>query len=180
MNKEQQIEEIEKVLQDEQLRISNTTDGFKKLMKDGVCKCHAEALYNAGYRKTFASDFASDTQKAYKEGYEKGIEETKAEIEILKIQNKNLGIAFDRLNVRTEKLEVYNDKLSQGIYFGNGEQFSIAIEKAKQKAVKEFAEKLKKIVFEQGNPYNVPYEEFSQANVLFMVIDELLKEYENE
>ena len=48
----------------------------------------------------------------------------------------------------------------------------------KKQAVKEFAEKLKKIVFEQGNPYNVPYEEFSQANVLFMVIDELLKEYE--
>ena len=48
----------------------------------------------------------------------------------------------------------------------------------KRQAVKEFAEKLKKIVFEQGNPYNVPYEEFSQANVLFMVIDELLKEYE--
>lgn len=47
-----------------------------------------------------------------------------------------------------------------------------------KKSVKEFAEKLKKIVFEQGNPYNVPYEEFSQANVLFMVIDELLKEYE--
>ena len=48
----------------------------------------------------------------------------------------------------------------------------------KRQAVKEFAEKLKKIIFEQGNPYNVPYEEFSQANVLFMVIDELLKEYE--
>lgn len=32
----------------------------------------AEALYNAGYRKTFTSDFASDTQKAYKEGYIKG------------------------------------------------------------------------------------------------------------
>lgn len=47
-----------------------------------------------------------------------------------------------------------------------------------RRAVEEFAEKLKKLVFEQGNPYNVPYEEFSQANVLFMVIDELLKEYE--
>ena len=52
------------------------------------------------------------------------------------------------------------------------------LEIEKKNAVKEFAEKLKKIVFEQGNPYNVPYEEFSQANVLFMVIDELLKEYE--
>ena len=52
------------------------------------------------------------------------------------------------------------------------------LEIEKKNAVKEFAEKLKKIVFEQGNPYNVPYEEFSQANVLFMVIDGLLKEYE--
>ena len=49
-----------------------------------------------------------------------------------------------------------------------------------RKAVEEFAEKLKKIVFEQGNPYNVPYEEFSQANVLFMVIDDILKEYKDE
>lgn len=64
----------------------------------------AEALYNAGYRKTFTSDLASDTQKAYKEGYEKGIEEAKAEIEILKIQNKNLGIAFDRLEAENENI----------------------------------------------------------------------------
>lgn len=35
---------------------------------------HAEALYNAGYRKTFTSDIASDTQKAFKEGYKKGCE----------------------------------------------------------------------------------------------------------
>lgn len=34
----------------------------------------AEALYNAGYRKTFTSDLASDTQKAFKEGYMKGLE----------------------------------------------------------------------------------------------------------
>lgn len=34
----------------------------------------AEALYNAGYRKTFTSDLASDMQKAFKEGYEKGCE----------------------------------------------------------------------------------------------------------
>lgn len=44
----------------------------------GECKnqkqCEAEALYNAGYRKTFISDLSSDTQKAFKEGYEKGCE----------------------------------------------------------------------------------------------------------
>ena len=62
--------------------------------------------------------------------------------------------------------------------FENNMRAVLKIEK--KQAVKEFAEKLKKIVFEQGNPYNVPYEEFSQANVLFMVIDELLKEYIDE
>ena len=33
--------------------------------KQGQCNAysHAEALYNAGYRKTFTSDLASDTQK---------------------------------------------------------------------------------------------------------------------
>ena len=50
----------------------------------GECKnqkqCEAEALYNAGYRKTFTSDFASDTQKAFKEGYEKARKETAKEI----------------------------------------------------------------------------------------------------
>ena len=50
----------------------------------GECKnqkqCEAEALYNAGYRKTFTSDIASDTQKAFKEGYEKARKETAKKI----------------------------------------------------------------------------------------------------
>lgn len=33
----------------------------------------AEALYNAGYRKTFTSELASDSQKAHKDGYKKGL-----------------------------------------------------------------------------------------------------------
>ena len=45
---------------------------------------------------------------------------------------------------------------------------------------KEFAEKLKNIIFEQGNPYNIPYEEFIKANIMCGVIDDLLKEYEND
>ena len=79
-----------------------------------------------------------------------------------------------------------NKKIAEALYNAGYRQIDencAVITKAelkeyKRQAVKEFAEKLKKIVFEQGNPYNVPYEEFSQANVLFMVIDELLKEYE--
>ena len=79
MNKEQQIKEM-------------TQDfiNFGITTRQGV-EAFAEILYNAGYRKTFTSDFESDTQKAYKEGYIKGIEEREAEIEILKIQNKNRG-----------------------------------------------------------------------------------------
>ena len=61
MNKEQQIVEFQNDI------IDNLFDG-------GTYKL-AEALYNAGYRKTFTSDFASDTQKAFKEGYEKAKEE---------------------------------------------------------------------------------------------------------
>lgn len=88
MNKEQQIEEMARV----------ACEHFDRDMVGQPCtKCktydkhcytihQAEALYNAGYRKTFTSDFASDTQKAYKEGYIKGIEETEAEMERLKAQ----------------------------------------------------------------------------------------------
>lgn len=170
MNKEQQIEEI--MLTIPQKIVAYNGDPKGQHLYGEQRQQIAEALYNAGYRKTFTSDFASDTQKAYKDGYEKGVEETKAEIEILKIQNKNLEIAFDRLNVRTEKLEVYNDKLSQGIYFGNGEQFSIAIEKAKQKAVKEFAEKIKGKLQDFGDGGE------KGAYITEKDIDEKLKEYE--
>lgn len=55
MNKEQQIVEFQK-------------DIINNLFNGGTYKL-AEALYNAGYRKTFTSDLASDTQKAFKEGY---------------------------------------------------------------------------------------------------------------
>ena len=54
MNKEQQIVEFQNDI------IDNLFDGGTYGL--------AEALYNAGYRKTFTSDLASDTQKAYKEG----------------------------------------------------------------------------------------------------------------
>ena len=77
MNKEQQIVEFQNDI------IDNLFDG-------GTYKL-AEALYNAGYRKTFTSDFASDTQKAFKEGYEKAQDEIarqKKRNRILESRNK--------------------------------------------------------------------------------------------
>ena len=97
----------------------------------------------------------------------------KQEIEQL-TEERNIKYYNEAKNLRREvaELKAENERLKEVIADQNELCWNC------KKSVKEFAEKLKKIVFEQGNPYNVPYEEFSQANVLFMVIDELLKEYE--
>lgn len=152
--------------------------------KNGQCNSyrHAEALYNAGYRKTFTSDFASDTQKAYKEGYIKGIEETEAEIEILKIQNKNLGIAFDRLEAENKRL---TERLKQGLLSIDTVKEMNAmcnIDEQRKQAVKEFADKVKEYInnkviedFDDSDSvqyYTIDLDEFESE------IDELLKEYE--
>lgn len=59
MTREQQIEEIAKIIRASYSKSPCTTDV-------------AEEIYSAGYRKTFISDLASDTQKAFKEGYIRG------------------------------------------------------------------------------------------------------------
>ena len=176
MNKEQQIEEIEQFIYD---YVDN-----KQTEKVYLCSSHvnelakpfvhnkgiAEALYNAGYRKTFTSDFASDTQKAYKEGYIKGNEETEAEIEILKIQNKNLGIAFDRLEAENERL---TEKLKQVLLSIDTVKEMNAmcnIDEQRKQVVREFAERVK----------NAFYAEFDEIipSIMANKIDDLVKEYE--
>ena len=140
----------------------------------------AETLYNAGYRKTFTSDFASDTQKAYKEGYEKGIEETKAEIEILKIQNKNLGIAFDHLEAENERLTERLKQVLLSIDTVKEMNAMCNIDDHVKQAVKEFASKIKDKAVDflysatvDGHPgFDIHISE------LCHMIDELLKEYE--
>lgn len=173
MNKEQQIEEIEQVIYDyvdskQRERVYLCSSRVNELAKPIVHnKGIAEAIYNAGYRKTFTSD----TQNTYKEDCEKGIEETKAEIEILKIQNKNLGIAFDRLEAENERL---TEKLKQVLLSIDTVKEMNAmcnIDEHRKQAVKEFAEKLKKVIHID---YVYGYEEIC----LIKEIDELLKEYE--
>lgn len=51
MTKQEQIEEMEKVIKEEQILIANNSNEFKQLMQKGVGYCHAKALYNAGCRK---------------------------------------------------------------------------------------------------------------------------------
>lgn len=64
MTKQEQMEEMVDVM-------TASNNPFIDIPTEQMTKV-AEALYNAGYRKTFTSDLTSDTQKAFKEGYIKG------------------------------------------------------------------------------------------------------------
>lgn len=83
---QKEIEEMAKVLNEEQVRIANTTDGYSDLMKKGVCYCHARALHNAGYRnckdKVVLSkeEYQKDFSSQFNKGYKKGSKETAREI----------------------------------------------------------------------------------------------------
>lgn len=143
----------------------------------------AEALYNAGYRKTFTSDLASDTQKAYKDGYRKGFEdgeeELKNEIYALKVQIECLEehcTALEEDNINDEmnldslskELEIISSELSR--YTENAKTMC---EETKKQAVKEFAEKLKEKYGKSCSEYYPILIEITSDD-----IDELLKEYE--
>lgn len=108
-----------------------------------------------------------------------------------KNKDKKYPVAIDDLLIEFDEMDYCpmnlsgGDPVKEAIAWKNNLRYELDLlldEKSaiERRAVEEFAEKIKKIVFEQGNPYNVPYEEFSQANVLFMVIDDILKEYEND
>lgn len=164
MNKEQQIEEMATI-------ISNSCERHGFDLHEPEIDLVAIDVYNAGYRKTFTSDLASDTQKAYKEGYEKGIEEAKAEIEILKIQNKNLGIAFDRLEAENERLTERLKQVLLSIDTVKEMNAMCNIDEQRKQAVKEFAAKLKARIYES---------DVQEPDIFIIepIIDELLKEYE--
>lgn len=111
----------------------------------------AEALYNAGYRKTFTSDFASDTQKAYKEGYIKGIEERKAENERLTERLKQVLLSIDTVKEMNAMCNIDDHR---------------------KQAVKEFAEWVKDHIAD------VPFCNQKAYNIFCDMVNEKLKEYE--
>lgn len=76
MTKQEQIEEMAVIGCVRNPQAHTAEECAKCDFKQGQCNAyrHAEALYNAGYRKTFTNEMVSDTQKAFKEGYEKGCE----------------------------------------------------------------------------------------------------------
>ena len=98
------------------------------------------------------------------------------EIEILKIQNKNLEIAFDRLQAENERLTERLKQVLLSIDTVKEMNAMCNIDEQRKQAVKEFAEKLKeKFDGYDATSYNGYKEGFHD---LQEEIDELLKEYE--
>lgn len=179
MNKEQQIEELAKDINNTWFVKSNgDICGTNVKLKKNDIKMIAHQLVLEGYRKTFTSDFASDTQKAYKEGYIKGIEEIEAEIEILKIQNKNLGIALDCLGAKKERMTERLKQILLSIDTVKEMNAMCNIDEQRKQAVKEFAEKLQKELPCRDYTFNGITFSMILTSSMKYVIDKLLKEYE--
>ena len=156
MGREEQIEEIAGKMQ-------------KCYEKNGLLnfKWFAEAIYNAGYRKTFTSDFASDTQKAYKEGYDKGFLDGREEFDIILQQNKQLLQALEISKSDIERLKKQLQQANAGIVN------CIGCHLVELNAVKDFAEKLKVKYGKSCSEYYPILIEITSDD-----IDELLKEYD--
>ena len=107
-----------------------------------------------------------------KEGYEKGIEETKSEIEILKIQNKNLEIAFDHLEAENERLTERLKQVLSSIDTVKEMNAMCNIDEQRKQAVKEFAEWIK------DNITDIPFCNQKAYNVFCDMVNKKLKEYE--
>lgn len=60
----------------------------------------------------------------------------------------------------------------------NGMELKELLNITVEKAVKDFAEKLKRYLYNSYNLEDISYEEFCKANVIFGDIDKFLKEYE--
>ena len=161
MNKEQQIEEMMLAVPQKIVAFDMNPKG--QHLYGEQRKEIAEALYNAGYRKTFTSDLASDTQKAYKEGYIKGAIDRDIEIAELKAENERLTEKLRQVLLSIDTVKEMNTMCN--------------IDEQIKQAVKEFAEKLK---MKTHNYYpSIDSYCISKKAVLVSEIDELLKEYLN-
>ena len=150
MNKEETIKDIQNIINANCWTIS-----------EQFASNVANAIYNAGYRKVpngaviLTPEERDEELKACNEKQA----ELEAEIEILKIQNKNLEIAFDRLEARSELFE---------------SNMKSVLEIEKKNAVKEFAEKLKAKAFDKDM-----FNDWAGATYVVLVreIDKVLKEF---
>lgn len=203
MNKEQQIEELAKDINNTWFVKSNgDICGTNVKLKKNDIKMIAHQLVLEGYRKTFTSDFASDTQKANKEGYIKSIEETvekpvdtsnrKYESingivsgfvvkdgKVLYVTNILDGYRHEFKDIYEICDELNNDMKEIDRLMESNNHLRFQLEECKKSTVKEFVEKLQKELPCRDYTFNGnTYSMILTSSVKF-VIDKLLKEYEN-
>ena len=94
--------------------------------------------------------------------------------ERLKAQQREI----ERLKAEFKELETNAEILARGVRDLNHENYELT-EKIKQVQI-DVLNKVKTLIFQKDNPYNVPFEEFISANVFCGYIDELIKEIEND
>ena len=118
-----------------------------------VIKNYKEVLCETTQRK----DDAIKRNDAIVEEYENKIKQLKAEF---------------------KQLETNAEILAWGVRHFNHENYELT-EKVKQSQI-DVLNKVKTLIFQKDNPYNVPFEEFVSSNVFCGYIDELINEVENE
>lgn len=159
-----------------EIKYSNLSDKYRlckdanETLKQNVITARkeaTEAIYNTGYhkvdefeecRKCPAWSGTDCTRNPYTKGCLDDKVNLKNEIKRLKKENacllKSCEERFTFNTTQNKKYSVFNT------------------------VRKEFADRIKVLIFQKGNPYDVPFEEFVRANVFCGYIDELLKEYE--
>ena len=197
MNREQQIEDLTKLIQAKEIHPCDDDVHCE----DCYCACKgmAEMIYKAGYRKVPKGSFicsGSETNldvevcnncemQQANELFErdKEIERLRKENEALKRVDNRVAFckAYDQIRAENKRLKSENKQLQEQLNSANAGNVNCSgCEAVETNAVKEFAEKLKdicasKTTFEQdeeGNEYMV-FGEVGKCD-----IDGLLKEYE--
>lgn len=151
IDKEKMVEEIEKILQLEQIKIANTTEEFAKLQKDGINRCNAEALYNAGCLKV-SEDMVVLTKEEWAD--------TQARVAYLQ---EELGKLLKGDNILISARE-----------YG---QLLYANENARKETAKEFAQELIKHFEEQKKRYDMCIDQRRKDLLKLSENEQELREY---
>ncbi len=89
----------------------------------------------------------------------------------------------DRYKAEIESLKAENEAICKQIKRAYGTGYNDGYERHQdeiKQAKIDVLDKVRTLIFQKDNPYNVPFEEFISANVFCGYIDELIKEVEND
>lgn len=143
--------------------------------QDCTCKESAEELICKGYGDV--SEYKNRFEVA-----DKVLTETKAKLTKAEHDRDRYKSEIEQLKDETiyleRKIAIRDNALKdsdKAIEMLEGKQDTIV-----KQAQIDVLNKIKTLIFQKDNPYNVPFEEFISANVFCGYIDELIKEVQNE